>query len=91
MISELKPCPFCSYALSMSEGICPAQDCTDEDTGKWTFTGICCPSCAAFLPKKDENSSVPHGVAAWNTRAVPASQPETDLVRYAYSGYSQGW
>lgn len=71
MTSELKPCPFCNYALSMSEGICPAQDCTDEDTGKWTFTGICCPSCAAFLPKKDESSSVPHGVAAWNTRAEP--------------------
>ncbi|KAB2675877.1 hypothetical protein F9K85_13275 [Brucella tritici] len=73
MASELKPCPFCGYALSIDEGICPIPDAVDEDTGEWKFTGICCPSCAVFLPKQREDTEVSEGVEAWNTRPAPAA------------------
>lgn len=87
-MQTLKPCPFCGYALSIEEGVCPMSDAVDEDTGEWKFTGICCASCAVFLPAKTDDADTAEGVAAWNTRpAAPVEGLETKAWNCMYPTY----
>ena len=71
-LPELKPCPFCGYALTTCEGICEGYvDGSEEEEVE--FTGICCPGCAVFLQKPEENSTALDGVNAWNRRPSPVN------------------
>lgn len=67
--TELKPCPFCGYALSYDEGICPAKEVEDdEDETDVGIGGICCPSCAVWLPL--DKPTPAEAIAAWNRRTA---------------------
>lgn len=76
---ELKPCPFCGYALTTCEGICEGYvDGSEEEEVE--FTGICCPGCAVFLPKQTENGTAVEGIQAWNRRAEAALSSEEPVA-----------
>lgn len=68
-LDELLPCPFCGYALSYDEGICPAKEVEDdEDETDVGIGGICCPSCAVWLPL--DKPTPAEAIAAWNRRTA---------------------
>ena len=83
---ELLPCPFCGYQLPADEGMCVVD--VDEFGDKlppaeWSYTGICCTNCAAFVP--GDNKGREAAIAAWNGRADALANPSnlTALVTWA--------
>jgi Lar family restriction alleviation protein len=65
MTEELKPCPFCGYALPFEEGICPPLLNEEEDT-ELTPWLIGCSNCGCGGPPE---LSEQKAIKAWNTRA----------------------